>query len=74
MAGTVTDLTFQGPVVRVSLAAADDTPIVAHLGPDDDLPALRPGDAVWASWPTSAAYALPDAELPPDDSEILDDA
>jgi spermidine/putrescine transport system ATP-binding protein len=72
--GTVTDLTFQGPVVRVSLAAADDSTIVAHLGPDADLPALRPGDAVWASWPTEAAYVLPDAELPPDDSEILDDA
>ena len=41
---------------------------------DADLPALRPGDTVWASWPTDAAYVLPDAELPPDDSEILDEA
>ena len=71
--GTVTDLTFQGPVVRVSLTAADGVPIVAHLGPEDDLPALRPGDRVWASWPTDAACVLPDAELPPEDSEIIDE-
>jgi spermidine/putrescine transport system ATP-binding protein len=74
VAGTVADLTFQGPVVRVSLEAAGDVPIVAHLGPDADLPGLRPGDTVWASWPTDAAYVLPDAELPPDDSEIIDEA
>ena len=74
VAGTVVDLTFQGPVVRVSLAAASDVPIIAHLGPDDDLPSLRPGDRVWVSWPTDAACVLPDAELPPDDADVIDDA
>ena len=39
VAGTVTDLTFQGPVVRLSLAAPDGSPVVAHLGPEQDLPA-----------------------------------
>jgi spermidine/putrescine transport system ATP-binding protein len=71
--GTVSDLTFQGPVVRVSLEAADDATIIAHLGPDDDLPALRPGDEMWASWPTDAACTLPDADLPPDVEDVLDE-
>ena len=31
---TVRDLTFQGPVVRLSLAAADDSSILAHIGPE----------------------------------------
>ena len=48
---TVTDLTFQGPLVRLSLAAPDGSPIVAQVGHDVELPLLRPGDTVWASWP-----------------------
>ncbi len=75
--GTVTDLTFQGPVVRVSLDATDtstgEATIIAHLGPDEDLPAVRPGDELWASWPTDAACTLPDAELPPDDDEVIEE-
>lgn len=69
--GTVTDLTFQGPVVRVSLAGAGDVPVVAHLGPDAELPALRPGDRVWASWAPDAACVLPPAEIPvADDTSV----
>jgi spermidine/putrescine transport system ATP-binding protein len=66
ISGTVTDLTFQGPAIRVSLEA-DGNPVVAHLGPEDDLPAIRPGDQVWASWPAGAACVLPDAEIPATD-------
>jgi len=73
VAGTVVDLTFQGPVVRVSLTAGT-VPIVAHLGPDDGVPALRPGQQVWASWPTDAACALPDADLPPAETEVIEEA
>jgi spermidine/putrescine transport system ATP-binding protein len=59
VATTVTDLTFQGPLVRAALHASDGTPIVAHVGPEDDLPALRPGQAVWVTWEKEAARLLP---------------
>ena len=35
---TVIDLTFQGALVRAELVCADGTIVVAHVGPDDDLP------------------------------------
>ena len=59
--GTVVDLTFQGPIVRLVLHADDGTPIIANIAPDLDLdlPMLRPGDTVWASWNTDAARVLP---------------
>ncbi|GIU85773.1 MAG: spermidine/putrescine import ATP-binding protein PotA [Acidimicrobiia bacterium] len=56
---TVTDLVFQGPVVRVALAAPDGSPVVAHVGAADRLPFLRPGDQVWAGWEPDAARLLP---------------
>jgi spermidine/putrescine transport system ATP-binding protein len=61
---TVTDLTFQGALVRLSLAAAGEAPIVAHIGHDVELPLLRPGDRVWASWPAGASLVLPAADIP----------
>jgi spermidine/putrescine transport system ATP-binding protein len=72
---TVTDLTFQGPLVRLLLVAGDGSPIVAQLGHEVDLPLLRPGDEVWASWPTDASLVLPAAEIPTaeDLEELLDD-
>jgi len=54
----VTDLVFQGPVVRCALALDDGTEIVAHVGPDDALPMLRPGDRVWAAWEPPAGCLL----------------
>ena len=73
---TVTDLTFQGPVVRLGLAGADDSPIIAHVGPDDDLPLLRPGDQVFVSWAPSSSLVLPAADIPTteDLEEMLDDS
>ncbi len=56
---TVADLTFQGPLVRAQLACADGTLVVAHVGPDDDLPMLRPNDVVWLTWEADAARLLP---------------
>jgi spermidine/putrescine transport system ATP-binding protein len=56
---TVTDLTFQGPLVRAALRTVDGSEVVAHIGPEDDLPLLRPGDAVWITWETDAARLLP---------------
>lgn len=73
---TVTDLTFQGPVVRLSLAAPDDSPIVAHVGPEQQLPMLRPGDPVHVCWAPEASLVLPAADIPTteDLEEMLDDS
>jgi spermidine/putrescine transport system ATP-binding protein len=57
---TVIDYVFQGPVVRFALAGPDGTEVVAHVGADEQLPMLRPGDKIWASWEASAARLLPD--------------
>ena len=61
---TVTDLTFQGPLVRLSLTAPDGSPIVAQVGHDVELPLLRPGDRLWATWPATASLVLPAADIP----------
>ena len=73
---TVRDLTFQGPVVRMSLAAPDDSTILAHIGPEQDLPMLRPGDEVHVCWAPDASLVLPAADIPTteDLEEMLDDS
>ncbi len=73
---SVVDLTFQGPVVRLSLAAPDGSPIVAHVGPEQDLPLLRPGDQVYATWSSEASLVLPAADIPTthDLEEMLDES
>jgi spermidine/putrescine transport system ATP-binding protein len=72
----VVDLTFQGPVLRLSLAAADDSPILAHIGPEQNLPLLRPGDDVFVAWAPDASLVLPAADIPTteDLEEMLDDS
>jgi spermidine/putrescine transport system ATP-binding protein len=54
----VVDLVFQGPLVRFGLRALDGTAMVAHVGPEDHLPLLRPGDRVWACWEPEAGRLL----------------
>lgn len=73
---TVTDLTFQGAVVRLSLAAPDDSTIVAHIGPEQYLPLLRPGDEVYVGWTPQASLVLPAADIPTADDleDMLDDS
>jgi len=73
---TVTDLTFQGPVLRLSLAAADGSPIVAHVGAEQQLPMLRPGDQVYVAWSPEASLVLPAADIPTteDLEEMLGDS
>ena len=66
---TVTSLVFQGPVVRLAGEAPDGHEVLAHIGPDQQLPMLRPGDEVWASWDTPAATALPGR---PEDAPVVD--
>src|SRR6202008_509178 len=59
-----TDLTFQAPVGGLSLAAPDESTILAHVGPEQDLPLLRPGDEVHVSWAPEASLVLPAADIP----------
>ena len=71
---TVTDLTFQGPVVRLVLTAPDGSPIIANLDHDADLPFLRPGSEVWASWVPTAGCILPAApDLPLTDEQLVEE-
>jgi spermidine/putrescine transport system ATP-binding protein len=72
---TVSDLTFQGPVLRLSLAATDGSAVLAHVGPEQDLPMLRPGDEVYVGWSPEASLVLPAADIPTaaDLEEMLDD-
>mgnify|MGYP000861619112 FL=1 len=72
----VVDLTFQGPVLRLSLAAADGSAVLAHVGPEQDLPLLRPGDDVYVGWSPDASLVLPAADIPTteDLEEMLDDS
>jgi spermidine/putrescine transport system ATP-binding protein len=72
---TVTDLTFQGPVVRLSMTADDGAPIVAHVGTEQSLPLLRPGDRVHVAWAPDASMVLPAADIPTtEDLEEMFDA
>jgi spermidine/putrescine transport system ATP-binding protein len=72
---TVTDLTFQGPVVRLSMDAPDGSPIVAHVGTEQNLPLLRPGDTVHVAWAPEASLVLPAADIPTtEDLEEMFDA
>ena len=73
---TVTDLVFQGPVVRLSLAGADGSPIVAHIGAEQELPLLRPGDQVFVCWSPDASLVLPAADIPTaqDLEDMLDES
>jgi spermidine/putrescine transport system ATP-binding protein len=64
---------FQGPVIRVALATEAGDEVVAHVGADEQLPLLRPGDRVWAGWECDAARLLPEPEPGRDPSSMGDD-
>ncbi|MCE7885321.1 MAG: ABC transporter ATP-binding protein [Actinobacteria bacterium ATB1] len=59
VSATIANLVFQGPVLRVSMRSDDGSELVSHVGPETDLPMLRPGDQVWATWDAEAASLLP---------------
>jgi spermidine/putrescine transport system ATP-binding protein len=61
---TVRHVVFQGPVVRCILVAPDGTEIVAHVGPEQAIPDLRPGLALRVSWDPDAGRLLPPASQP----------
>jgi spermidine/putrescine transport system ATP-binding protein len=70
------DLTFQGPVRRLPLEEHNGSPILAHVGTEQDLPMLRPGDDVFAGWIPDASLVLPAADIPSTQNleEMLDDS
>jgi spermidine/putrescine transport system ATP-binding protein len=61
---TVKHVVFQGPVIRCILVAPDGTEITAHLGPEQEIPDLRPGLALRVSWDPDAARLLPPSSQP----------
>jgi spermidine/putrescine transport system ATP-binding protein len=58
---TVESLVFQGPSIRCVVRTAERLELIAHIGSDDELPMLRPGDAVWLSWPKDGSYLVGEA-------------
>jgi spermidine/putrescine transport system ATP-binding protein len=56
---TVTELIFQGPVVRCVLRDVVGSEIVAHLASDRRLAKPGIGETGWASWDDDAARLLP---------------
>jgi len=63
---TVKHVVFQGPVIRCILVAPDGTEMVAHLGPEQAIPGLRPGLALRVGWDSDAARLLPPTSQPVD--------
>ena len=61
LAATVSDVVFQGPVVRCALRVSEGTELVAHLGPGDQTAALVPGATVFVDWEADAPRLLPPA-------------
>ena len=62
---TMESAIFQGPVVRLSLRAADGTEIIGHMGPDESIPNLQVGQSLFAGWDRDAARLLPPSNLRP---------
>jgi spermidine/putrescine transport system ATP-binding protein len=56
--GVIRQVIFQGASARLQLELRDGTEIVTYVDPDADLPFLRPGAAVHATWSPGAAYLL----------------
>jgi spermidine/putrescine transport system ATP-binding protein len=59
LAGKVSQVIFQGPAVRLAVVLGDGTEVVTLIDPDEELPFLRPGDAVGISWRPDAGFLLP---------------
>jgi spermidine/putrescine transport system ATP-binding protein len=63
--GVIRQLIFQGASARLQLELADGTDVVTYVDPDDDLPFLRPGTSVYATWSPGVAYLLPGWPMQP---------
>ena len=56
--GRVTNVIFQGAERRLVQVLGDGTELVLHVDAGPELAELRPGDDVWTSWPSDAAYVM----------------
>jgi spermidine/putrescine transport system ATP-binding protein len=55
---TLTDMVFQGAVVRCSLLDAESNELVIYLEEDEQRPEFRPGASLWLHWRYDAARLL----------------
>ena len=58
IAGTVTELIFQGATTRMELALGDGTRVVAQMTTDTEAPLTQPGSAVHVQWNPGAAFLI----------------
>jgi spermidine/putrescine transport system ATP-binding protein len=58
IAGTVTELIFQGATTRMELALGDGTRVVAQMTTDTEAPLRQPGSAVHVQWNPGAAFLI----------------
>ena len=56
---TLTEMIFQGPVLRCVLRDGADGEIVAHVDDDERPDGLQRGAEMWASWDPNGARLLP---------------
>ena len=56
--GRITNVIFQGAERRLVQVLPDGTELVLHVEAGPELAGVRPGDELWTSWPTDAAYAM----------------
>jgi spermidine/putrescine transport system ATP-binding protein len=55
---TLTDLVFQGAVVRCALRDPEDNEVIAHVEATRHDPGVRKGATLWLAWPADAALLL----------------
>ncbi len=60
----VTEIIFQGPVLRCVLRDVADGEILAHIDDDERPEGLRRGAEMWASWDPNGARLLPPRPAP----------
>ena len=60
----VTEIIFQGPVLRCVLRDAADGEILAHIDDDERPDGLQRGAEMWASWDPNGARLLPPRPIP----------
>jgi spermidine/putrescine transport system ATP-binding protein len=60
----VTEIIFQGPVLRCVLRDAADGEILAHIDDDERPVGLQRGAEMWASWDPNGARLLPPRPIP----------
>ncbi len=58
IAGSVTDIVFQGATARLSVRLGDQSEVIANVATINDLPFLMPGAEVHLGWEPGSAFLL----------------